>query len=258
MKQKKLENIQIFLYVIFTILFVSPALSDQTIIIGGNSQPSVEVNLEAIENKPPASLKKLTHTNEKNNLKIFLIPPKNIGKKEVIQKSRQFSIKKKKNYSDLNDKNSKIVRLQKKSNIHIQKIAKKNSIYKIKKKKILEKNKTATILKSPKNETAPSQLNKLEIAFMSETTNLNSKFHNDLSLLAQTSLKNKSRIQLRAYASNSGNSPSHARRVSLSRALTVRSFLIRKGVPSTNIDVRALGEPNDTNLKDRVDVVLLP
>jgi hypothetical protein len=65
----------------------------------------------------------------------------------------------------------------------------------------------------------------------------------------------KSRLQLLAYAYEEQASPSKSRRLSLSRALAVRSHLISKGIRSTRIDVRALGdqvpggEPNRVDLK---------
>jgi outer membrane protein OmpA-like peptidoglycan-associated protein len=65
------------------------------------------------------------------------------------------------------------------------------------------------------------------------------------------------RLQLRAYAGGSDDSASHARRLSLSRALSVRSELIEQGVRSTRIDVRALGNKSKTGSSDRVDVILV-
>lgn len=62
------------------------------------------------------------------------------------------------------------------------------------------------------------------------------------------------RLQLLAYAGSSSMSSSKARRVSLSRALSVRSFLIESGVRSTRIDVRALGNKSPEKPINRVDV----
>ena len=62
------------------------------------------------------------------------------------------------------------------------------------------------------------------------------------------------RIQLMAYAGGEGLSASKARRLSLSRALSVRSFFIENGVRSTRIDVRALGDKTDEQPINRVDV----
>ena len=62
------------------------------------------------------------------------------------------------------------------------------------------------------------------------------------------------RIQLLAYAGGENLSASKARRLSLSRALSVRSFFIENGVRSTRIDVRALGDKTDEQPINRVDI----
>ena len=63
------------------------------------------------------------------------------------------------------------------------------------------------------------------------------------------------RFQLTAYSSDTN--PSNARRVSLMRAISVRSFLIKMGVEGNKITVRALGNNMDAELSNRVDIVLL-
>ncbi len=65
------------------------------------------------------------------------------------------------------------------------------------------------------------------------------------------------RVQLLAYASGTAETASQARRLSLSRALAVRSFLINEGVRSTRMDVRALGNQAEDGPADRVDAVLV-
>ena len=64
------------------------------------------------------------------------------------------------------------------------------------------------------------------------------------------------RVQLMGYASNSGETASESRRLSLFRALAVRTYLIKKGVRSTRMDVRALGNKTDGGEGNRVDVIL--
>jgi outer membrane protein OmpA-like peptidoglycan-associated protein len=60
-----------------------------------------------------------------------------------------------------------------------------------------------------------------------------------------------------AHAAGTPDDPSTARRLSLSRALSVRSALMADGVPSTNIYVRALGAQADDGPADRVDVMVM-
>ena len=64
------------------------------------------------------------------------------------------------------------------------------------------------------------------------------------------------RLQLLAYAGGSARSAGQSRRLSLSRALSVRSYLIDKGVRSTRIDVRALGNRFQDGPADRVDLLV--
>jgi outer membrane protein OmpA-like peptidoglycan-associated protein len=61
-----------------------------------------------------------------------------------------------------------------------------------------------------------------------------------------------------AYAAGVPEDPSPARRLSLSRALAVRTALMAFGVPSTHIYVRALGaQGGEAGPADRVDVLVL-
>lgn len=62
------------------------------------------------------------------------------------------------------------------------------------------------------------------------------------------------RIQIEAYGGAPGDKSSDARRLSLRRALAVRQLLIDNGIPSSRIDVRAMGGVDDKGPADRVDV----
>ncbi|UEM19429.1 OmpA family protein [Skermanella mucosa] len=65
------------------------------------------------------------------------------------------------------------------------------------------------------------------------------------------------RLQVTAYASGTPETERDARRLSLDRALAVRSYLIGQGVRSTRIDVRALGTQAPDGPADRVDLILV-
>lgn len=67
----------------------------------------------------------------------------------------------------------------------------------------------------------------------------------------------QSRVQLLAYAATVDGNASKARRLSLSRALSVRAHLMSQGIASTRMDVRALGNLAKDGPADRVDVMLL-
>jgi outer membrane protein OmpA-like peptidoglycan-associated protein len=63
-------------------------------------------------------------------------------------------------------------------------------------------------------------------------------------------------FNVQAYAPGKPDDPSTARRVSLSRAMAVRSALVASGVPSARIFVRALGEQFGDGPPDRVDIAV--
>jgi len=71
-------------------------------------------------------------------------------------------------------------------------------------------------------------------------------------MAADTSL----RVQLLAYAGGADAPPSTVRRTSLSRALSVREYLMDQGVQSTRIEVRALGDQSEGGNPDRVDAII--
>lgn len=65
----------------------------------------------------------------------------------------------------------------------------------------------------------------------------------------------KSIVTLNAYASiPASGDTQESRRLALARALSARSYLMRKGIPSSRIDVRAVGPASDTHGDDRVDI----
>ena len=66
------------------------------------------------------------------------------------------------------------------------------------------------------------------------------------------------RVQVLAYASGPDLTASRARRLSLSRALAVRSQLMQGGIDTRRIDVRALGDKATGEPKNRVDVKVVP
>lgn len=95
------------------------------------------------------------------------------------------------------------------------------------------------------------------ISFSSESADLSSEAQQQLRKLAAHLSQNASaRIQLLAYAEGSDEDASQARRLSLSRALAVRAYLLDHGIRSTRIDVRALGhDAPGSEPTDRVNIV---
>lgn len=79
--------------------------------------------------------------------------------------------------------------------------------------------------------------------------------------VAELQRDQNARLQLVAYATGGSGDDggSVARRLSLSRALAVRAYLIEQGIRATRMDVRALGNrgADGSPAGDRVDVVLV-
>jgi outer membrane protein OmpA-like peptidoglycan-associated protein len=104
----------------------------------------------------------------------------------------------------------------------------------------------------PASTTLPAQ-----IVFSPNVTDMPDGAKSMLEALAQSIKANdQMHIQVVAYASGTPEQPNQARRISLSRAISVRSYLIAQGVRSARIDVRALGNRPETGAPpDRVDVL---
>lgn len=92
------------------------------------------------------------------------------------------------------------------------------------------------------------------IKFISTETTLPLSVEEDLKKLAETLKKQNKRVTLFSYASESVDQATTARRVSLSRVLAVRAFLLENGVDKLNINVRAEGSKNPGGEPNRVDI----
>ncbi|MGB0681934.1 MAG: OmpA family protein [Magnetovibrionaceae bacterium] len=116
---------------------------------------------------------------------------------------------------------------------------------------------TAALPPAPTPQASPDGV-ELRIPFDGGTSRLDDAMRTQLkSLAAKVKDNTADRLQLQAFAGGQGLSASQARRLSLSRALAVRSYLIENGVRSTRIDVRALGDKTEEQPPNRVDVTIL-
>jgi len=98
----------------------------------------------------------------------------------------------------------------------------------------------------------------LTIGFKSTETSVPLSMSEPLNKLAKQLIQNdKQRLTIIAYASTAGDQVSTARRISLSRALSVRAFLIDAGVANLRINVQAEGDKNPGGDPDRVDLFVL-
>lgn len=92
--------------------------------------------------------------------------------------------------------------------------------------------------------------------FAPDSAELSDRVKRDLEILAaRLRAEAGRRVQLLAYAGGETGNASRVRRLSLSRALAVRAFLVEKGIATGRIDVRALGGRYKEGPADRVDVV---
>jgi outer membrane protein OmpA-like peptidoglycan-associated protein len=94
------------------------------------------------------------------------------------------------------------------------------------------------------------------VLFSAGSADLNDGARRELAQLAdRLGRDGESRIQLLAYAEGTAENESQARRLSLSRALAVRSYLIEQGIRSTRVNVQALGIKSAGGPADRVDAM---
>ncbi|MBM3571291.1 MAG: hypothetical protein FJX52_02875, partial [Alphaproteobacteria bacterium] len=104
----------------------------------------------------------------------------------------------------------------------------------------------------------PSRDRPLRVRFADGSADLPDQTKPSLNQLAQRlAADERARIQLVAYAGGTAETASQARRLSLSRALAVRTYLIDQGVRGNRMDVRALGNKlEDDGPADRVDIAI--
>jgi len=117
---------------------------------------------------------------------------------------------------------------------------------------------TAAVAPVPQPPISAGETQALRIGFTGENAALPEPSKGEIKGVVETMTKNPAmRVQVKAYASDNAEAASKARRISLSRALAVRAYLIEQGIGSTRIDVRALGNNAEGGPGDRVDLVLV-
>jgi outer membrane protein OmpA-like peptidoglycan-associated protein len=101
----------------------------------------------------------------------------------------------------------------------------------------------------------PEQQAPLRVVFEANSASLTNEARAGLDrFIATLKADAARRTLLKAYTST-GSSVSETRRLSLKRGMTVRLYLIDKGIKSTRIDLQALGKSPDNGPADRVDVL---
>ena len=96
----------------------------------------------------------------------------------------------------------------------------------------------------------------LSIGFKTTETTVPLTMKEDINKVAKQLIQSPNqRVTLIAYAAAVGDQVSTARRISLSRALSVRAYLIDAGVNNLRINVQAEGDKNPGGDPDRVDLI---
>ncbi len=108
--------------------------------------------------------------------------------------------------------------------------------------------------------TLPIPLPLVTVAFSSALTDLQRNQEAILrsDVLPKLQADKKTRLQILAYASGkSSDGQSAARRTSLARGLSVRSWFLQQGIESGRMDVRAMGANTRETPADRVDLLVI-
>lgn len=93
------------------------------------------------------------------------------------------------------------------------------------------------------------------VRFTAGKTSIPPRAQPTLDIVVARLLSSRERVKLAAFSGRAGDASSEARRLSLARALAIRSYLVAKGVPVDRVDVLAFGGATD-GVSDRVDVLV--
>lgn len=121
-------------------------------------------------------------------------------------------------------------------------------------KTVAEKIPSLPAFKTPKDGVLQSTL--YFVSVTEELSDTNQKTIKHL-IIPELRKNDKKRLLIEAYASSQNNVLNGDRRISLSRALNIRRFLIENGIDSSRLDVRAFGANTDTQPIDRVELLII-
>lgn len=106
---------------------------------------------------------------------------------------------------------------------------------------------------------AAAPMSDMSLAFEGHSSDLTEAARKQLdAIVAKMQAAPQSRVQVHAFASGENGATSSARRISLSRALAVRAYLMDKQIKPNRVDVRGLGKETDHGPLERVDIILAP
>ena len=148
---------------------------------------------------------------------------------------------------------NKDVRTKIKKKVEAQKNNKKGKIKNTNKN--IKENKTYTYI----NKTNLNNLNKIEIFFKSNSSNIKDTEEEKIKRFIDGQ-ENKTKLVLKitSYAKNQKTGgDDNSRRLSLDRAINIRSKLINLGVAPENLIVKAFGNVDKNNIKNKVDIEIV-
>ena len=90
-----------------------------------------------------------------------------------------------------------------------------------------------------------------------KTANDNHRYAIQEMILPRLKENKELRLRLESYASKQNNSLSGDRRISLSRVMALRKFLLDNAIEANRLDIRSLGAQTNTHPMDRVEIHIL-
>lgn len=121
----------------------------------------------------------------------------------------------------------------------------------------------ASVSNKTTNSSSVSSKRSTTLEFNKDGTELNGSAKSKLDSIIKAMQSDTSvRAQIRAYASGTPETSGQARRVSLTRALAARSYILDQDIPATRLDIRALGNgqagmDNPAGGMDKVEISLV-
>ena len=227
--------------------------AQEPIIIGETQIQTIEVNMEPLNQflqsqQVMGSLQRQPQAPQESPRHV----PSDLIKKlpqKIVGKQTNASLKHSKVIT--NEPKSKTVKRNNRSKSNLQNNKVPFVVKKEKKKQVVAKVTPRMPLKEPKVDHKKFVVLFKPLAKTADETSLSTL----AARLKASEFDKNQRFQLTAYSSD--KNPSKARRLSLMRAISIRSFLIKMGVDGNKITVRALGNNMDAELSNRVDIVLL-
>ena len=112
----------------------------------------------------------------------------------------------------------------------------------------------------PPQDTVPVNPNLISIPYVSGESRIEDHIRQTIEqrILSKLMEDDKAHLQIRSYASSTDENISNARRISLSRALSIRTYLLSKGIQPQRLDIRAMGSQTNQTPLDRVDLLIVP